>query len=52
MILQDQMEDYHKIQKQEALGENDFNTCSTGNFPELHPDFGGLDNEPKILNSD
>ena len=25
------------------LSENDFKTCSTVNFPKIHPDFGGLE---------
>ena len=29
--------------KELFLSENDFKTCSTVNFPEKHPDFGGLE---------
>ena len=42
------MEDYQKNPKtggftELLLPENDFKTCSTGNFPKKHPDFGGLE---------
>ena len=29
------------------LTENDFKTCSTVNLPKKHPDFGGLENNPR-----
>ena len=52
MILANHMEEYGKIQKEEALGnyilsKNDFKTCSTVNFPKIHPDFGGLKTNQK-----
>ena len=42
LILQDQMEHYHKIQKREAFGDTS-KTCSVVNFPEKYTDFGGLE---------
>ena len=52
MILPDHMKDCEKIKKTEGyrelfLPENDFQTSPVVNFPKKHPDFGGLETNPR-----